>query len=148
MRRAKGRLFRLCNQPLCDTSAGVCAKIHALAGSTCASVASELVRLFALAIWAIACCVGCLPTLVVIDRASVIEEESAGQWADIERAFDLLHADLYPSLEPGLDPAVLPSSGSASAVLPGGAVPPAPSETSLSRPVRRAETTATEEVEP
>jgi hypothetical protein len=66
---------------------------------------------------------GCLPAVVIVDRASVIEEESAGQWADIEQAFDLLHADFYPSLDPGLDPAVS-SLGAQSAVLPGGALRP------------------------
>lgn len=142
MSRIKGPLFPFGNKPHHNLSSAGRAASHVSLGLRSRAVGGVSLRTGALAIWGMACCMGCLPAVVVIDRASVIEEESAGQWADIEAAFDLLHADLYPSLAPGLDPAVSPATGSASAVLPGGAVPPAPGLAAPLVPADRSETPA------
>jgi hypothetical protein len=40
-----------------------------------------------------------LPTVVIIDRASVIEEESAGNWPDLERELGLMQARMVPDLD-------------------------------------------------
>lgn len=39
---------------------------------------------------------GCIPNIVIVDRPSVIEEESAGAWIEIERELSLLHSRIEP----------------------------------------------------
>lgn len=51
--------------------------------------------IFGLMVW-IPAMGGCLPTVVIIDRPSVIEEESAGEWMDVEQELSLLHARIQP----------------------------------------------------
>ncbi len=63
---------------------------------------------------------GCLPAVVIVDRASVIEEESAGQWGNIEKELGLLETNIYPSLE---SPSGQGSRKEGSIVRPGGAIP-------------------------
>lgn len=68
----------------------------------------------------------CVPTLVIVDRASVIEEESAGDWPEIERDLGLLEANLEPAVQ-------LLDQGSASPalkILPTGGHKAVPLETS------------------
>jgi hypothetical protein len=42
---------------------------------------------------------GCLPNIIIIDRPSVIEEESAGAWIEIEKELSLLHSRIEPVRE-------------------------------------------------
>ncbi len=42
---------------------------------------------------------GCVPAVVLVDRPSVIEEESAGEWIDIEEELSLLNPRLSPILQ-------------------------------------------------
>lgn len=42
---------------------------------------------------------GCLPAVVIVDRPSVIEEESAGEWMDIEEELSLLHGRLESTIQ-------------------------------------------------
>lgn len=44
--------------------------------------------------------VACVPTLVVIDRTTLIEEESAGDWPDLEKAAVQKSVDLRPVVLP------------------------------------------------
>ena len=39
---------------------------------------------------------GCVPNIIIIDRPSVIEEESAGAWIEIEKDLSLLHSRIEP----------------------------------------------------
>ncbi len=39
---------------------------------------------------------GCVPNIIIVDRPSVIEEESAGAWIEIERELSLLHSRIEP----------------------------------------------------
>ena len=66
---------------------------------------------------------GCLPTVVIVDRPSVIEEESAGEWLDIEQELSLLRPRIEPAFQlrnrsgvtrsqsPGRDESSLPATG-------------------------------------
>jgi hypothetical protein len=42
---------------------------------------------------------GCVPNIIIVDRASVIEEESAGAWIEIEKDLSLLHSRIEPVRE-------------------------------------------------
>ncbi|NBW80142.1 hypothetical protein EBR21_00155 [bacterium] len=44
--------------------------------------------------------VGCVPTLVVIDRTTLIEEESSGDWPDLERSAAQKAVDFRPTVLP------------------------------------------------
>ncbi|MFZ9519015.1 MAG: hypothetical protein ACO3A4_00915 [Silvanigrellaceae bacterium] len=44
--------------------------------------------------------VGCVPTLVVIDRTTLIEEESSGDWPDLEKAAEQKSVDFRPTVLP------------------------------------------------
>lgn len=42
----------------------------------------------------------CVPTLVVIDRTTLIEEESAGDWPDLDKVAGQKAVDFRPSVLP------------------------------------------------
>lgn len=42
---------------------------------------------------------GCVPNIIIVDRPSVIEEESAGAWIEIEKELSLLHSRIEPVRE-------------------------------------------------
>jgi hypothetical protein len=42
----------------------------------------------------------CVPTLVMIDRTTLIEEESSGDWPDLDKNFDRKSVDFRPSVLP------------------------------------------------
>lgn len=44
--------------------------------------------------------VGCVPTLVMIDRTTLIEEESAGDWPDLEKSTQQKAVDFRPVILP------------------------------------------------
>jgi hypothetical protein len=44
--------------------------------------------------------VACVPTLVVIDRTTLIEEESAGDWPDLDNAAQQKSVDFRPVVLP------------------------------------------------
>ncbi|MEN9825736.1 MAG: hypothetical protein RI953_1481 [Pseudomonadota bacterium] len=44
--------------------------------------------------------VGCVPTLVVIDRTTLIEEESSGDWPELEKAATQKSVDFRPTVLP------------------------------------------------
>ncbi|MBM3380961.1 MAG: hypothetical protein FJY29_00775 [Betaproteobacteria bacterium] len=44
--------------------------------------------------------VACVPTLVVIDRTTLIEEESSGDWPDLDKAVNQKAVDFRPNVLP------------------------------------------------
>lgn len=44
--------------------------------------------------------VGCVPTLVMIDRTTLIEEESSGDWPDLEKTAEQKSVDFRPVILP------------------------------------------------
>jgi len=44
--------------------------------------------------------VACVPTLVVIDRTTLIEEESSGDWPELDKATGQKAVDFRPSVLP------------------------------------------------
>lgn len=44
--------------------------------------------------------VACVPTLVVIDRTTLIEEESSGDWPELDKAAGQKAVDFRPSVLP------------------------------------------------
>lgn len=45
-------------------------------------------------------CSACVPTLVVIDRTTLIEEESAGDWPELEKSAQQKAVDFRPVVLP------------------------------------------------
>jgi hypothetical protein len=44
--------------------------------------------------------VACVPTIVVIDRTTLIEEESSGDWPDLDKATSQKAVDFRPNVLP------------------------------------------------
>ena len=44
--------------------------------------------------------VACVPTLVVIDRTTLIEEESSGDWPELDKATEQKSVDFRPNVLP------------------------------------------------
>lgn len=57
-------------------------------------------KMFLFSMIAFSAVVGCVPTLVVIDRTTLIEEESAGDWPDVEKTFNQKSVDFRPVVLP------------------------------------------------